>query len=57
MENSNRAEYEIPLEHGIVDRIDTYETDDKLYVKVIDYKSSEKVLTLQKLIMEFKCSY
>ena len=42
------AEYEIPLEHGIVDRIDTYETDDKLYVKVIDYKSSEKVFDITK---------
>ena len=42
------AEYEIPLEHGIVDRIDTYETDDKLYVKVIDYKSSEMVFDITK---------
>lgn len=42
------AEYEIPLEHGIVDRIDTYETDDKLYVKVIDYKSGKVTFDITK---------
>lgn len=42
------AEYEIPLEHGIVDRIDTYETDDKLYVKVIDYKSGNVTFDITK---------
>lgn len=42
------AEYEIPLEHGVVDRIDTYETDDKLYVKVIDYKSGKVTFDITK---------
>lgn len=42
------AEYEIPLEHGVVDRIDTYETEDKLYVKVIDYKSGNVAFDITK---------
>ena len=42
------AEYEIPLEHGVIDRIDTYETDDKLYVKVIDYKSGKVTFDITK---------
>lgn len=42
------AEYEISLEHGIVDRIDTYETDDKLYVKIIDYKSGKVAFDITK---------
>ncbi len=42
------AEYEIPLKHGVVDRIDTYETDDKMYVKVIDYKSGNVIFDITK---------
>lgn len=42
------TEYEIPLEHGIIDRIDTYETEDKLYVKVIDYKSGNVAFDITK---------
>lgn len=42
------TEYEIALEHGVVDRIDTYETDDKLYVKVIDYKSGKTTFNITK---------
>lgn len=42
------AEYEISLEHGVVDRIDTYETNDKLYVKVIDYKSGKLAFDITK---------
>lgn len=34
---------------GKIDRYDTYETEDAIYVKVIDYKSSEKKLDLTKL--------
>ncbi len=42
------TEYEIPLEHGVVDRIDTYETEDKLYVKIIDYKSGKVTFDITK---------
>lgn len=42
------TEYEIPLAHGVVDRIDTYETEDKLYVKVIDYKSGKVTFDITK---------
>ncbi len=42
----NGKDFEIPLSkeellrlQGRIDRIDTYETEDKIYVKVIDYKS------------------
>lgn len=42
----NGRDFEIPLSkeellrlQGRIDRIDTYETEDKIYVKVIDYKS------------------
>lgn len=35
---------------GVIDRIDTCKDDDKLYVKVVDYKSSEKSIDLDKLL-------
>ena len=34
---------------GRIDRIDTYETDDKVYVKVIDYKSGNTKFSLLNL--------
>lgn len=34
---------------GQIDRIDTYEDDNKIYVKVVDYKSGDKKLDLIKL--------
>lgn len=36
------AEYELSVRHGRIDRVDTMETGDSLYVKVIDYKSGNK---------------
>ena len=40
---SQGTEDEIKLSvNGRIDRIDTYETDDKVYVKVMDYKSGHK---------------
>lgn len=32
--------------HGRIDRVDTYETDDKVYVKIIDYKSGNTTFSL-----------
>lgn len=32
---------------GIVDRIDTYEDEDKIYIKIIDYKSGNKDIDMQ----------
>ncbi|MCC8142267.1 MAG: helicase-exonuclease AddAB subunit AddB [Lachnospiraceae bacterium] len=53
------ADYEVPFSQsegtlpghrtqvvGKVDRVDTCETDDKLYVRVIDYKSSDTTINL-----------
>lgn len=34
--------YEVGFKSGKIDRIDTYETDDKVYVKIIDYKTGSK---------------
>ena len=31
---------------GRIDRVDTYETDDKVYVKIIDYKSGNTTFSL-----------
>ncbi|MDD3413205.1 MAG: helicase-exonuclease AddAB subunit AddB [Lachnospiraceae bacterium] len=40
------SEDEILKMKGRIDRLDTYETDDKVYVKVIDYKSGNKSFDL-----------
>lgn len=40
------SEDEIMKLSGKVDRLDTYETDDKLYIKIIDYKSGNLNLDL-----------
>ena len=34
--------YEVGFKSGKIDRVDTYETDDKVYVKIIDYKTGSK---------------
>ena len=34
--------YEVGFRSGKIDRVDTYETDDKVYVKIIDYKTGSK---------------
>ena len=35
---------------GIVDRVDLYKKEDKIYVKIVDYKSSEKDIELDELL-------
>lgn len=41
--------YEVKIGGGIIDRIDTCEDEDKLYIKVIDYKTGEKSFDLAEL--------
>ncbi|MCR5703809.1 MAG: exodeoxyribonuclease V subunit gamma [Eubacterium sp.] len=41
------AEYELRVAHGRIDRVDLMESDDKLYVKVIDYKSGSTTFSIQ----------
>lgn len=41
--------YEVKFNGGIIDRIDICEDEDKLYVKVIDYKTGEKTFDLGEL--------
>lgn len=36
--------------NGKIDRVDTYEKNGKVYIKVIDYKSSSKDLALEKIL-------
>lgn len=38
--------YEVRVAHGRADRVDVYETEDEVYVKVIDYKSGNKKFRL-----------
>lgn len=40
------AYYEFPVEHGRVDRVDEFQKDNRLYIKVIDYKSGKKRFNL-----------
>lgn len=35
---------------GRIDRMDTYENDDQVYVKIMDYKSGKKEFDLQKIV-------
>lgn len=41
--------YEVSFGKGKIDRIDIYETDSKVYVKVIDYKTGTKTFSLASL--------
>lgn len=41
--------YELSFGSGKIDRIDVYETDEKVYVKVIDYKTGAKTFSLASL--------
>lgn len=45
------AEYELRVEHGRIDRVDTLEMDGKIYVKVIDYKSGDKKFSISETMM------
>lgn len=39
--------YELVVNHGRVDRVDIFEQDDRLYVKILDYKSGNKRFSLE----------
>lgn len=39
--------YELTVNHGRIDRVDVFEKDDRMYVKVIDYKSGNKKFSLE----------
>lgn len=39
--------YEMTVNHGRIDRVDIFENDDRMYVKVIDYKSGNKKFSLE----------
>lgn len=41
--------YEVSFGKGKIDRIDIYETEDRVYVKVIDYKTGAKTFSLASL--------
>ena len=41
--------YEVSFGKGKIDRIDIYETEDRVYVKVIDYKTGTKTFSLASL--------
>lgn len=41
--------YELSFGSGKIDRIDVYETDERVYVKVIDYKTGAKTFSLASL--------
>lgn len=45
------TEYELRVEHGRIDRVDTLNKDGKIYVKVIDYKSGNKKFSISDTIM------
>lgn len=45
------AEYELKVQHGRIDRVDILETDEKVYVKVIDYKSGNKEFNISETMM------
>ena len=38
--------HEVSFGSGKIDRIDTYETDDKVYVKIVDYKTGSKTFDM-----------
>lgn len=40
------TEYELRVTHGRIDRVDTLRNENKLYVKVIDYKSGNKTFRI-----------
>lgn len=41
--------YEVGFRGGKIDRIDTYETEDKVYVKIMDYKTGTQVFDMTAL--------
>ena len=49
-------EYELRIAHGRVDRVDTFEDGNNIYVKVIDYKSGNKVFNVTELSWDCRCS-
>lgn len=49
-------EYELRIAHGRVDRVDTFEDGNNIYVKVIDYKSGNKVFNVTETFWDCRCS-
>lgn len=45
------AEYELKVTHGRIDRVDVLREDNKIYVKVIDYKSGNKKFSVEDTLL------
>lgn len=39
--------YELVVNHGRIDRVDVFEKEDRMYIKIIDYKSGNKSFSLE----------
>ena len=48
--NFNPKEFELSFSDGRIDRVDTYEEDDRMYVKIIDYKSGSKKFDIEEVM-------
>lgn len=44
-------EYELKVAHGRIDRVDTYQDGDNIFVKVIDYKSGNKAFNVSETFL------
>ena len=49
--------YEVSFGSGKIDRIDTCETEDQVYVKILDYKTGAKSFDMAAFIMVCRCSW
>ncbi len=48
--NFNPKEFELSFSDGRIDRVDTFEEDDRMYVKIIDYKSGSKKFDIEEVM-------